>query len=287
LGRADGFTGSDEYAYVDNIAIYETSGDPWADTSVIFKIDGTQVYFDESGVPQQGGEEITASKNTILENQPGEYSYACFLDVTELVQTFGAEGAGGNHHGNGTYTVGGVQGDTDNEWSYAAWSLIIIYSTTGTIGHQLYLYDDFIYSDMDVNVDFDGDGEPGGRISGFLVPEQIEGEGDLDDAAKLTCFVGEGDDYYDYDYLKFNEIALSDGHSTNDVWNSWSVGLSEEGIDIDTFHITWGSGLLEPGDASAQVDLPTETDSWNLVYIILSFRSEVSAGGAISYLIRG
>jgi hypothetical protein len=183
--------------------------------------------------------------------------------------------------------VGEVEGDTGDEWSYAAWSLILIYSSPETMGHQIYLYDDFIYSTMDQNVDFDDDGEPGGVIGGFLVPEQIEGEDDDNDAVKLTCFVGEGDDYYNYDYLRFNDTALSDGESTNDVWNSWSVGLTEDGIDIDTFHVTWGSGLLEPGDTSAEVDLPTATDSWNLVYIILSFRSETTAGGTISYLIRG
>jgi hypothetical protein len=282
----ENFSSSNEYVYIDDITLYETSGNAWADTSAIFKIDGTQVCFDEYGVPQQDDEEINASEWTILENQPGEYSYACFLDVTELVQAFGAEGSDGNHPGNGTYTVGDVYGDTDNEWSYAAWSLIIIYASAETRGHQLYLYDDFIYSTMDVNVDFDGDGEPGGRITGFLVPEQIEGEGDDDDAAKLTCFVGEGDDYYNYDYLKFNGTALSDGRSSNDVWNSWSVGLVEDGIDIDTFHVNWGSNLLEEGDTSAQIDLPTATDSWNLVYIILSFRSDTIAGGAISYLIK-
>ena len=275
-----------EYAYVDNITIHEEGGEGWADTTAIFKIDGTQVYFDEYGNPQTGGEYINASEWTTLENQPGEYSYACFLDVTDLVQAFGAEGASGNHPGNGTYAVGGVQGDTDNEWSYAAWSLIIIYSSSETRGHQLYLYDDFVYSGIDTNVDFDGDGQPGGRISGFLAPDQIEGEGDADDAAKMSCFVGEGDDYYNYDYFRFNGTSLSDGRSTNDVWNSWSVGLVEDGIDIDTFHVTWGDGLLAPGDTEAQIDLPTETDSWNLVYIILSFRSDVVAGGTISYLIK-
>jgi len=284
----DYFGGDNENCYIDNIAIYETEGQPWADTSVIFKIDGTQVYFDDDGLPQMGAEEIVASAHTTLENQAGEYSYACYRDVTELVQAFSAEEEeDGNHPGNGTYTVGGVEGDTGDEWSYAAWSLIIIYSSPETRGHQIYLYDDFIYSAMNNNVDFDGDGEDGGIISGFLVPEQITGEGNEDDAAKLTCFVGEGDDYYNYDYIKFNDTALSDGKSTNDVWNSWSVGLSEDGIDIDTFHVTWGSGLLEPGDTSAEVDLPTQTDSWNLVYIILSFRSETTAGGTISYLIRG
>jgi len=279
--KITGFGGSNEYCYIDDIRITVSSG-TIADTSVAFEINGQQVYIDENGDPQTGSGEITASEWSVLENQPGEYSYACYRDVTVLAQEYSDEGDDENHTGNGTYTVGGVDGDTGNEWSYAAWSLIIIYSSPETQGHQLYLYDDFIYSTMDTNVDFDGDGEPGGIISGFLVPDPVEGEVN---AAKLTCFVGEGDDYYNGDRLKFNGTSLSDGKSTNDVWNSWSVGLSEDGIDIDTFYVTWESDLLESGETSAQIDLPTQTDSWNLVYVILSFRSETTAGGTISYLI--
>jgi len=295
----DGGSGSgEERCRIDNIKISAPKV-TIADISVKFEINDQQVYFDEEGEPQQGYEEITASKWAVLENQPGEYSYACYLDVTELVQAFCDKGDGDTPTGNGRYTVGGVDGDTDNEWSYAAWSLIIIYSSAETQGHQLYLYDDFVYATMDHNVDFDGDGEPGGTISGFLVPDPVEGEVN---AAKISCFVGEGDDYYNDDYMVINadEVewngyhwtitggeCLSDGKSTDDVWNSWSYGLSEDGIDIDTFYVTWDSGLLEPGDTSAQIDLPTETDSWNLVYIILSFRSDITTGGTVSYLIRG
>jgi hypothetical protein len=274
---------SNEYVYIDNIRISAFT-ETIADTTAIFKIDGQQVYFDTDDTPQQGAQEINATEWSVLENKPGTYSYSCYLDVTELVKAFSSEGTYGNHPGNATYTVGGVDADTGDEWSYAGWSLIIIYSSSETKGHQLYLYDTFIYSAVDQNVDFDGDGNPGGTISGFLVPEQVADE---IEAAKLTVFVGEGDDYYDWDYLKFNEVALSDGKTTSDVWNSWSLEMSEDGVDIDTFHVTWASGLLEPGDTSAQIDLPTKTDSWNLVYIILSFRSESTTGGAISYLIRG
>jgi hypothetical protein len=31
--------------------------------------------------------------------------------------------------------------------------------------------------------------------------------------------------------------------------------------------------------------MPTYNDQWDLVYLILSFRSSVTSGGAISYLI--
>ena len=65
--------------------------------------------------------------------------------------------------------------------------------------------------------------------------------------------------------------------------------ISADGIDIDTFCIPWGDpvseGLLKPGDSSAQVDLYTASDSWNLIYIILSFRSNAITGGTITYLI--
>jgi len=264
--RIQNYGGYNEYIYIDNVNISVQTA-TIADTTAIFKIDGTQVSFDGDGLPQTGGE-ITASEWSLLENEPGEYSYSCYLDVTQLVRTFSDEGDYGNYPGNATYTVGGVDADTGNEWSYAAWSLLVIYSSSETKGHQLYLYDDFVYSGMHTNVDFDGDGEPGGTISGFLV-------------------VGEGDDYYNEDYLIFEGTALSDGITTSDVWNSWSLGLAEDGIDIDTFYVTWISGLLEPGDSSAQIDLPTETDSWNLVYIILSFRSEITTGGTITYLVRG
>lgn len=274
---------SDPYERVelDDITISVSVG-TIADTDAVFEIDGQQVYFDTNGDPQAGSSKVEATESSYFENWTDTYSYSCFLDVTELIKTYGATGVSGNHHGNGTYTVGDVDGDIDQEISYAGWSLILIYSSPETKGHQLYLYDDFIYSGQYTNVDFDQDGNPGGSISGFLVPEQITGE---TNAARLTCFVCEGDDYYNGDYMQFNGTALSDGQSSDDVWNSWSVGMSEDGVDIDTFDITWSSGLLSAGDTSAQIDLPTDVDIWNLVYIIISFRSESTSGGAIQYLI--
>lgn len=280
----DNFGGDGEYCYVDNFAVAEVVYT--ADTTAIFKINGDQVYLDGDGNPQIGNEEITASKSSVLENEPGEYSYACYLDVTKLVKEYAEVIEEGDHHtGNGEYTVGSVDADTDNDWSYAGWSLIIIYSSPETAGHQLYLYDNFVYSGMDQNVDFDDDGEPGGSITGFVVPEPIEGE---ENAAALTCFVGEGDDVWAGDSLAFNGTNLSDGEgSLTNVWDSQSVGMSEDGVDIDTFYVTWASGLLEPGDSTAQLDLATQDDSWNLVYIILSLRSETVTGGTVHYVIHG
>jgi hypothetical protein len=72
------------------------------------------------------------------------------------------------------------------------------------------------------------------------------------------------------------------------------MGLgSYDGIDIDTLgsdppngkYITWASNILKTGDTSAQIDLVTHTDVWNMVYMILSFRSVTSMGGILSYRI--
>ena len=315
---------SPKYLTLDNITI--TAMQP--DDSVIFKIDGSQVYFDGNGNPQIGATEIKASKNQVLPNFNSDgtsngFSYSGYKDVTALVRAFSQKSPDPaiNHPGNGTYTVGNVAGDTGNQWSYAGWSIIIIYTSVATQGHQLYLYDKFIYADNNTDIDFDSDGQYGGTVPGFIVPQQIPGEVN---AATLTAFVGEGDACWSGDFLAFNAPAtywnkspsnpnpnpwnipdpdsahpwkLWDGTSSttsppnnaqhpDNVWNSKSVGLSADGVDIDTFHVTWASGLLNQGDTSAHIDLPTNDDSWNLVYIILSFRSLTTTGGNINYLIR-
>jgi hypothetical protein len=279
-----GFDGSGEYVYLDNFCIYQPT-ETAADLEATFAINGQQVYYDALGEPASGNATLVAGEWSVLENNPNEYSYSCLRDVTTLVRAYSDLGDGENRTGNAVYTVGDVYGDLDNKWAYAGWSLIIIYACSTTQGHQLYLYDDFAYCDEYENVDFDGDGQPGGTIDGFIVPEPIAGE---TNAAGLTCFVGEGDDAYSGDNLVFNGTVLwdgSDGASLNNAWNGKSVGLTADGVDVDTFDVTWASGLLQPGDTSAQVDLATQSDSWNLIYIILSFRSETSVGGTVTYLI--
>ena len=200
-------------------------------------------------------------------------------------------------------TCGGSRLST-GEWAYAGWSLIIIYSSPETKGHQLYLYDDFVYSGMNQEAPLPN----GNTISGFLAPPDITSGGQY--AAHMTCFVGEGDEVYYGDFLAFNAPSqywsnpgsipntykLWDGitlppseHNSasdpNNVWNSRSVGINASGIDIDTFTISYPT--IQPWDTSARIDLYTQSDSWNLIYIILSFRSDITTGGTISYLIRG
>jgi len=180
------------------------------------------------------------------------------------------------------------------QYSHAGWSLIIIYTSPETKGHQLYLYDiqnpDFEFAEAwgptNPNPDFDGDGDPGGRISGFLVPEPIEDE---EIAAKLTIFAGEGDEGITGEHVEVNDERLSEPPINPDgnMWNSQSPGLSEDGVDVDTFYVEWDDGILEPGNTSAQVDMPTGNDGFNTIYIILSFRSETTTGGTVSFLIAG
>ena len=129
----------------------------------------------------------------------------------------------------------------------------------------MYLYDDFLYSDMDTTIYLED-------IEGFLAPEDADG--------RLTAFVGEGDDVWNGDKVKFNGNYLPysgdpyDGvNPWNDVWNGKSSGLEGvfiDGVDIDTFDT---SPYVDPGDTSAEVELITADDSWNLVYVILSFRT--------------
>ncbi len=173
--------------------------------------------------------------------------------------------------------------------AHAGWSLLIIYSSPDIKGHQLYLYDiqnpnfDFIFG-WHNNVDFDHDGNPGGTISGFLVPDPIPNE---TLAGRITLFVGEGDAGFTEDFFRVNRYNMSNIASPeNNVWNSDSPGLAVPGVDIDTFDITWDSGILAPGDTSVQIDIPTGTDGFTITYIIFSFRSDITTGGTVVFLIR-
>jgi hypothetical protein len=314
------------------------------DTNVIFKINDVQVSFDSSGNKEYNTtDKLKASAAQVVRNyqnltSPHGYSYTGFRDVTALVRAYtqAPTPPATNYPANAKYTVGDVSVSTDDEWSYSGWSLILIYTSEQTQGHQLYLYDKFVYSNQNsgytpLDVDWDGGYQPtdagytpGGYISGFIVPPRIQNsDGTWEaNAAKITCFVGEGDEQYSGDFIALNaydgshhdysthpgdipnNFKLWDGTtstapagdpsgnplpnssaSPNNVWNSKSVGLNASGVDVDTFNVTWDSGLLNEGDTSARLDMVTRVDVWNMVYIILSFRSSVTTGGSISYLI--
>ena len=111
-------------------------------------------------------------RNT-LSGSPHGFSYTGFKDVTDLIISKLSLDApiAENYPGNAKYTVGDVQGSLNNVTSHAGWSLILIYSSPEKLGHQLYIMDIFKHCDHNQDLDFDGDGEPGGTIFGFLIPE--------------------------------------------------------------------------------------------------------------------
>jgi Tfp pilus assembly protein PilX len=311
-----GMSGSQEYCYLDNIKIIVSP----PDTSVSFSINGTPVSLDANGNPQLGGE-VTASTAQVLVNTTG-FSYACKADVSKLVKKYPIVPGEQHHTGNAAYTVGSVTATTGNEISYAGWSLVIVYFSPETAGHYLYLRDVFSYSSGNKDLDFDNDGINGGDISGFVIPEPIRDQNGViteTNAAHLTCFVGEGDWCYSGDFIAINapssyyvtqpqnipnSYKLWDGitlaapgtgggdpnlpntsSEADNVWNSKSIGMSQDGVDIDTFNITWASQVLKPGDTKLHLDLYSYIDNYNLVYLILSVRSKVVTGGTGHYII--
>ncbi len=308
--------GSQEYCYLDNIQINVCP----PDTSALFQINGQQVSLDGNGNPQLGGE-VSANTAQVLVNTSG-YSYACKADVSKLIKKYPVVPGEQHHTGNASYNVGNITADTGTQISYAGWSLIIVYFSPETAGHYLYLRDVFSYSSGNQDLDFDNDGQPGGDVTGFVIPEPIRDQnGNITetDAAHLTCFVGEGDWCYAGDYIALNapddlrsnptdwtdyeQYKLWDGitlgtsilaaapyepnnavHPDN-VWNSYSqIGLCD-GVDIKTFDITWASQMLKPGDTRLHLDLYSAVDNYNLVYLILSVRSKVTVSGTDHYII--
>ena len=236
--------------------------------------------------------ETTATRWAVQKNNNQSWSYSCFADVTDEI----------TGDGNGMYTVGHYYdmtdyplGDTGDQWAYAGWSLVMIYSHPDEEAHQIYLYDNFLYADNDTYFPF--------TITGFEAPQdwmEIEG--------RLTCFVGEGDwcygdhryDYWseatwgDTDWIKFNGEYLNDPSDTeppsnDNVWNGMSgVSTFIDGVDFDEWDV---SNLINPGDTWAEIELGTGVDSWNLIYILLSIRADVGEGqlaydvGTMSYQI--
>jgi hypothetical protein len=292
------FNDPTEYVRLDNINIYYMP----PDTSVTFKIDGEQVCFNGDGEPVAESGNLTAGFSAVLMNLTGTtaagYSYACYKDVTDLVKKY-PETPGETHHtGNYEFTVGSISADTGEYISYAGWSLIIIYSSPDTAGRYIYLrdiHDIFAFNGGYENLDFDNDGVPGGDVTGFLFPDPVRDKyGAVVDptAAKITCFVGEGDVNYLDDTLiitgqqsGLSEYLSNDESPQDNIWNSASPGMSYPGIDVDTFNVLWTDGILTPKDTSLHLDMNSGQDAWNLVYFIMSVRSETVTAGTGHYMI--
>ena len=173
-----------------------------------------------------------------------------------------------------------------NEWANASWSIITLYTSPVTLAHQMYLFDTFRYWNSNDDYTF--------TLDGFLAPQGIA---DDDDAVKLTCYIGEGDSWYNTgEYLYVNGSQLNNGASgsatasanmCNSVSNSGGVTgyAPDDGIDLDTYTIDGSTGIVEPADSEATVRLRTGTDIWNLVYMILSFRSDTVGSGCLTYVV--
>ena len=246
------------------------------------------------------------------------YYYACKKDVTDFVRDYsnGANLAASPKvygNGTGTYTISNLLSDTKcvqdpgtvctSAW--AGWSLVIVYSDVTTLGHQLYLYDNFqsIANNSGNNLT---------EISGFIVPYPVAGDTGTD-AVKITAFVGEGDnaitsgnvgDYFairtqsnsSIDNKLWDGVTDDINPSTHvnwdtqasplDAYNGESPNLNASGVDIDTFHVPWSANLVQTNDTTATINMYTIADGLVSVYVIASFRSSVTSGGSVSYLIK-
>jgi hypothetical protein len=300
------FNSSSESVFLDNIRITYLP----VDTGVTFKINDQQVYLNGSE-PAVGPHDVTAGRSYAMLNtmwgNPYGFSYMCVRDVTALVKKYPIVPDEEHHTGNAKYTVDGVSADIRNpdnslsDFAFAGWSLIIVYASPESAGHYIYIRDDnfAFHPGTGGDLDFDEDGAPGGTIRDFVVPNPITDKyGHIIEtvAAKLTVFVVEGDDFGN-DTSSIVVTGQQSGLSKsltepvgriNDVINSRSwPGTFNEGVDIDTFEIKWSDGILTPKDKQLQVDMYSLNDAWNLVYFIISIRSETVTSGTTYYTITG
>ena len=244
------------------------------------------------GTKQTGGLWVEdwedADRTQISSSEYSGWSFSCRADITDLVAgldnpnaQYKVERIEGIDDRNGMWygEYEGYEWATDDELSYAGWSLVIVYSHPAENANQLYLYDDFLHMDQYTTQVF--------PMEGFLVPEL----GPEDEGGRLTYFVGEGDEHYgdqqkwswwpwhpssdDIDSARLDGNYLSDEFNPQyNVMNGMSSGLDGEfidGLDIDTFDIT---DFVVQGLYEAELELGTGFDIWNLIYVIISFRTE-------------
>lgn len=203
-------------------------------------------FFQERSITYRGNAKYTIRHWDVQSSQSGEWRYPMYT----WKDSHSSETVGGyTRYPLGSPKDGGTRDSetspyyesygSEDEWAYAAWSVVIIYSSPSTKGHQLFVYDDYRYCDNNQTLIF--------TISGFLAPQDVASE---PDAARLTCFVAEGDLQYTGDALKVNEYLMSDAvNPSNNVWNSKSNVLgssTNDGIDIDKFNVSGSSGIIRP-----------------------------------------
>jgi len=291
---------SGEKTRIDNFNIINLP----VDTEITFKIDGQQVYFNGSD-PDTGPFPLVSGRSYVMLNtmwgSPEGFSYTSMRDVTALVEEYAEITVDEHHTGNAIYTVDDVEADANNNFSFAGWSLIVVYASPSTAGHYIYIRDDnFAFHPGDdefLSLDFDDDGSPGGDITNFVVPEPITDQfGVIVEtvAAKVTCFVAEGDGFGTSSIEITGQASGLSKELWNpaspdpDVWNGESYpGTYNEGVDIDTFELLWADNILTPDDNVLHVDMYSYNDAWNLVYFIISVRSETVTDGTSHYVIHG
>ncbi len=200
---------------------------------------------------------------------PGGNSYACFSDVTDIL-----EGTG-----NGVYAVRGVQSSEAGSSGqplkcFSGWSLVVLYESPSETAHQLFIYDPIHNSgDCAFHVPYPSDQDF--TLTNFYPPDGVV-EG------KLTYFVGEGDgsSSFEGDYIQIKGASESTyktledppANPDNNAMNSVSTH-GERGVDIDEFNIMEGD-INIGDDTEADVRCHTTTDRWYLIYMILSFKTE-------------
>ena len=186
--------------------------------------------------------------------------------------------------------------DLNNQLSYAMWSVVVVYTSPETIGHQLYLYDPSLSGGFQ---HWEHYADKTFTISSFLAPQDIL-TNPTSAAARLTFFVGEGDEQlsgHTSGYTVFQEkvylngVVLNTGavgtwNENDNAWNSIStVGTTGlDGMDLKTYTVTYPT--IKPGDSQATLRMTTQMDVWQLVYMILSFRSDVTNSGLLSYIVQ-
>lgn len=266
-----------------------TEGTDYASTwSYACKADVTDIIRQAIGdgdLPSNGAGQYTVG-HYYVGTDPGEDNYRVNESKPSYSLNFYTGGSTGYPlgypHGQYPETPSGI-----HNYCYAGWSLVIIYSSPELVGHQLYLYDEMFEEAWGPTTpedpDFDLDGEPGGIVAGFMIPQDIAGM-----PGRMTTFVVEGDASITGDTFEVNDqgnLTSNYSSNSNNIWDSDSSSgaHSVAGVDLDTFVVD--DSIIQPGDTQAQINLVTRSDGFILVYILLSFESVSTTGGAITYLL--
>ena len=140
----------------------------------------------------------------------GTRHYGAYVDVTALVQ------AGGN----GTYTVGGADLQTNGRHRYGGWTLAIAYEDNTEPWRNLNIFNgyDFVYNGNSYNVPL--------TVSGFNAPPV----GPVN--AAIGVQTGEGDARYTGPSTQVNGTALSD--ALNPANNTQNSTISIDGAPANT-----------------------------------------------------